>query len=440
MKESILLQIIIVCSVQIKIIMYFNKITNKNPLSDVGFIYFFLIFAYIFFPGIGILLAAHGDEFFKIALGNPSLEELYKHQWRQILFFLLSFFGFSIVRNKKYKEKIDELDSKKNKLRNTNTVVNVIFAAIFIFLVLLELLSSPVENYYEGYTRYDNLNFIVRRLLSIIINVKFGFYAIVLVIMFQNYIRFKARIIIFTVIICVFEILYSYGSRIEAFKILLMICCLYSIYVSGVKLSKIVIILFYLLFIFSIVEIARSAMINETDLLSYLIEVGVKPAEEFGALFFTGFKLYELRLNNAFPEINPLMFFYDFLAVMPFINIDEINPMVWYARNFYPNAVVPPFTLGPIAISAIYGGEIDLSVRGFILGLIIGLVSNWHSRNLKSWVVTSVYVYFYSTVVMLLKYDIFWFTSVFIKLIIPSIITIYIIDLIFYKLRHKAIY
>ena len=299
----------------------------------------------------------------------------------------------------------------------------------------MELLSSPVENYYEGYTRYDHLNFIVRRILSVVINLKFGFYAIVLVILFQNYAKYKSTIVIFTITVCLFEILYSYGSRIESFKILLMICCLYSIYVSSIKIFKIVFILFALLFIFSIVELARSATINESDFLSYLIEVGAKPAEEFGALFFTGFKLYELKLNNALPEINPLMFFYDLIAIIPFINIDEINPMVWYAKNFYPNAVVPPFTLGPIAVSAIYGGEIDLSVRGFILGLIIAFISNWYKRNLKSWIVASVYVYFYSTVVMLLKYDVFWFASVFVKLLIPSIFIIYFIDLTIDKLR-----
>lgn len=432
MKENLIFQIILICIIQIEIILYFNKITNRNPLSDVGFIYFFLLFSYIFFPGIGIILAANGDEFFKIALGNPSLEELYKHQWRQIVFYILSFIGFLIIRSKiKFKGK----EGKVNRLKNKNTTVKVIVAAIIIFIILLELLSAPVDNYYEGYTRYDHLNYIARRILSVVINLKFGFYAIALVIFFQNYTRYKSSILIFTTIICLFEILYSYGSRIESFKILLMVSCLYSVYVRKIKIMKIVMILFALLIIFSMVELVRSAMINDSDFITYLIEVGAKPAEEFGALFFTGFKLYELRVNNGLPETNPLMFLYDLLAIIPFANFDEVNPIVWYARNFYPNAVVPPFTLGPIAVSAIYGGEIDLGVRGFILGLIIASISNWYNRNLKSWIVASIYVYFYSTVVMLLKYDVFWFASVFVKLLVPSILVIYFIDLTLDKLR-----
>ena len=30
------------------------------------------------------------------------------------------------------------------------------------------------------------------------------------------------------------------------------------------------------------------------------------------------------------------------------------------------------------------------------IGLIIAFISNWYKRNLKSWIVASVYVYFYS--------------------------------------------
>ena len=135
MKEGILFQIFLICVMQLSVIIYFNKITNSNPLSDVGFIYFFLIFSYILFPGIGIFLAATGDEFFKIALGNPSLEELYKHQWRQIVFYVLSFFGFFIIRNKNI---VKEKGGGYNKLKNTNTIVKIILTTIIFFIFTMQ--------------------------------------------------------------------------------------------------------------------------------------------------------------------------------------------------------------------------------------------------------------------------------------------------------------
>ena len=79
--------------------------------------------------------------------------------------------------------------------------------------------------------------------------------------------------------------------------------------------------------------------------------------------------------------------------------------------------------------------SIPIFVVSFILGLIFASISNWYNRNLKSWIVASIYVYFYSTVVMLLKYDVFWFASVFVKLLVPSILVIYFIDLTLDKLR-----
>lgn len=425
-------QIFLICFFQILLIGYFNKISNNNPLSDVGFIYFTLLFSYIFFPGIGIILAAIGDDFFQIALGDPSLEELYEHQWRQIIFYISSIAGYLIFRDK---FTFTNNFVKVNKLKNPHAIIIFIFVMIVLFIVVLGLLSSTVENYYEGYTRYDHLNYVARRILSIVINLKFGFYAIALVIFYQNYTRYRFAMVLFSLFICTFEIFYSYGSRIEAFKILLMLCCLYSVYVSKINILKIVLILIALMSIFSLVEIVRSSMINESDFLTYIYEVGVKPAQEFGSLYFTGFKLYELRTSNALPSSNPLMFIYDFISIIPFVNFDEINPMVWYAKNFYPDAIVPPFTLGPIAISAIYGGEIDLIIRGFILASIISLISNWFNKNYKSWVAATIYVYFYSTVVMLLKYDIFWFSSTLVKLLFPSIFIIYFLDLILEKFR-----
>ena len=429
---NIALQITLVLSVQLLLMIYFNRVSNKNPLSDVGFIYFCLLFSYIIFPGIGIIFIAIGDNFFAIPLGNPTLEEICQHQWRQIMFYASSIVGYLIFRKGiSLKNKI----VKEYKLKNPDVVLIILVTLVIIFIGLLALLSSSVETYYEAYTRYDHLNYVARRMLSIVINLKFGFYAIVLVIFFHNYSRHRLGLYLFSLFICVFEILYSYGSRIEAFKILLMLSCLYSVYISKINLKKIILILFALMSIFSAIEIYRSALLNESDILTYVYEFGVKPAQEFGALFFTGFKLYELRINNAMPSTNPLMFIYDFLSVIPFVNFDEINPIVWYAKNFYPDATVPPFTLGPIAVSAIYGGEIDLVIRGFILASMIALISNWFDRNRGSWVAATIYVYFYSTVVMLLKYDIFWFASTLFKLLFPSILVVYFLEKILENIK-----
>ena len=56
--------------------------------------------------------------------------------------------------------------------------------------------------------------------------------------------------------------------------------------------------------------------------------------------------------------------------------------MVWYAKNYFPNSTVAPFTLGPIADSAIWGGEIDLFFRGLINGILFALLIKWFIKNI----------------------------------------------------------
>ena len=60
------------------------------------------------------------------------------------------------------------------------------------------------------------------------------------------------------------------------------------------------------------------------------------------------------------------MFFHEFVAVTPFLDHTIYDPQYWYARNYYPDAVVPPQTMGVLAESAIWGGEVDLLVRSII--------------------------------------------------------------------------
>jgi len=98
--------------------------------------------------------------------------------------------------------------------------------------------------------------------------------------------------------------------------------------------------------------------------------------------------------------------------------------MYWYADNYFPNAVVPPFTMGPIALSALWGGEIGLFIQGVLNGILFAYLMRWFARDGARWRVMTIYVFCYSSCIMCLKYSIFWHLVPLEKIILPLVVIV----------------
>ncbi len=148
------------------------------------------------------------------------------------------------------------------------------------------------------------------------------------------------------------------------------------------------------------------------------------PASEFGAVYFTGFHLYTERAAGSLPPREWPMLFSELVAIVPFIDHERWNPQYWYARNYFPNAVVPPETIGPIAESALWGGELDLLLRGLVNGVFFAFVTRWFLRREGRWWAMSIYAYSYATCIMTLKYSVFYLTVLLAKVLIPTLLVV----------------
>jgi hypothetical protein len=131
------------------------------------------------------------------------------------------------------------------------------------------------------------------------------------------------------------------------------------------------------------------------------------------------------------------MFFNDLISLVTFGDFVDWNPMNWYAKNYYPDSIVPPFTLGPISDSAIWGGEIDLFIRGLLNGIFFALIVRWFIRCHNRWWGATIYAYFYATCIMTLKYSIFFHFNPLVKNIIPAMLVIIFTRLIVKSLNKE---
>jgi hypothetical protein len=98
--------------------------------------------------------------------------------------------------------------------------------------------------------------------------------------------------------------------------------------------------------------------------------------------------------------------------------------MHWYFVNYYPDALVAPYTLGPIADSALWGGEFDLFLRGIINGLFFACIVRWFIKFKNNWWSLAIYTFLCATSIMTIKYSIFYSLSPILKTIIPMFLII----------------
>jgi hypothetical protein len=118
------------------------------------------------------------------------------------------------------------------------------------------------------------------------------------------------------------------------------------------------------------------------------------------------------------------MFFNDFISLFTWGDFARYNPMDWYARNYYPQADVPPFTVGPIADSAIWGGEADLLVRSLINGVFFAYIARWFVRYGDRWWGLTVYIYCCATCILVVKYSVFLHLNLIEKNLIPVLVLV----------------
>lgn len=394
---------------------------GSGIIGDLGFIYVSFVVAYTVLPAYGFLVLNFvfplGFDGLNFSILNPRPEALGVHMWRHSLFLVAVMFGYLLVRGR------DSLECSRMDFVGGGRLSIVMGVVIVVVsMVAISLLSAPVEDYYGHYTRFDSLPDSLRNLAYLFMLVKVGGYYFLLACLFNEYERCKWVVVLVVLGIVVYEVYYSFGSRIEALSILLAAVCLYHHFVRSIGFARGALYFGLLGVVFTLVELVRHV---DFDLSAAALEFssrGVKVAQEFGAVFYTSFHLYSERDRGGMPDSDWMMLFGDVINIIPFVDHTINNSQYWYAGIYFPDSVVPPQTMGPIAESAIWGGEGDLFLRGLLNGLVYGWFARWAIPRLNYIFVAVVYVYIYATCVMALKYSFLHQFSQMFKYLLPVVI------------------
>jgi hypothetical protein len=411
-----------------------SKIDN-GLFGELGFVYLSLAVAYTVLPAFILFMIDFGDSLgwlrFSSLLSSPT--DVARHLWRHNIFIFGVAFGYLIFRGKQ-KAAMVPLPTKTTTGRGE--VIVFIMGALLLSITGITILSAPVSSYIDHYTRFDHLSWLTLRIVYILLILKTGSYFILMYYLFCKYHKYKYLILFVIPAICIYEISYSYGSRIEALSILLAALGLYQYLVKPIKWRNGIISLAIIAALFTIIEYARSESYNGTP-ADNIDSTMILPAAEFGAVFFSGFHLYSERNNHALPDHQWQMFFSDIISLIPFFDHTKWNPQYWYARNYFPDAIVPPETLGPIADSAVWGGEYDLLLRSFINGGFFALIAKLFVCSKSKWWKHVTYIYVYSTCILTLKYSIFYCLTLLFSNLLPALILIGIANKIIPSYKYR---
>lgn len=404
-------------------LIFFYILKNKlgeNIFVEIGFLNVAFLLIYTIFPAFLIIGGMLLDDNPLTSL-LPDNFEAGKHFWRHFILASGIVIGFLFFRGntgiKIYKP-----------IKNVNNHNLILLFCIFIIIFsnfMFLTFSAPVETYYENYTRFDHLPTPLRMLISIFIRLNWGLYSLIFLFLFLNYEKYKKVIPYIVIVLIALDIFISKGSRIQSLLTIVGIFCLYNIYVNKINFSKIILSGISIVFIFTLIAALRidQGGIEALDFASFILNL----SGELGSVYYTGFHLYEQRSLDILPYAPWQMFFYDFWAVTPFLDVTSWAPINWYHLNYFPDALVPPMTLGPIANSALWGGEFDLFFRGILCGMFYALMTRMFLSNRDNWIITAIYVFCFSTTIYIMKYSIFYHMQLIIKTLLPVIFLCWII-------------
>ena len=393
-------------------IKYLVFISNKNLTSDIGFLYSVYILAYCILPSILFIYLDYdfpkNFDNLNFAISNPKPDQIGIHLWRFCIFFVGFIIGYLFII-KKYLQ-INYIDNNINHKK----LLIVLSLILILSISIISILLPPADTYIENYTRLLNLDIVSTKILNFLLLLKKSLYIYVIFLLFVVFKDKKYLLLFFIAPIVFYEFYYSMGARIESFSIILLCIIFYSNIYYKIKLRYGLIIFLLLLLFFMIFAFFRESSFD-INLLQDLASSFFSFTMELGGVFYPSFHLYSLSLSNQIPDRNILMFFNDLFLIIPGIDHIKYNSQFWYAGHFFPSFDIPPLTLGPIADSAIWGGEFDLFFRAIFNGIIFGFISNLLANSQSSYRLMT-YAFFYSTCILSLKYSVYFQIVLYIKI------------------------
>ncbi|WKW12475.1 hypothetical protein Strain138_001768 [Pseudogemmatithrix spongiicola] len=396
-----------------------HRRVGDGLVGDLAFVYLGFLVLYTVVPGVVVFYGLSSDIAGALEQLLPSAAETGRQLWRQVLFGAMFAVAYLAARGTAQLPTVAVADPGWRRPRTILVAGALVFACLFALIAF----SAPVESYYEHYTRYDHLGWTTRKFVSLSLRLSFGLYCALLTFLYLDARRWSRFIPFVVLALAAFEIGYSRGARIQGLIVLLMAMVLHHLTRRRITMRQLAVAGGLAVAAFTAIELVR-LLTDVSDARDRLLEGGLGPPAEFLAVFLPSLHLYAERAAGTLPAAPWPMFFFDFIALFTWGDFTKYMPMYWYAETYFPFLDVPPFTIGPVAESALWGGEWDIAVRGLLNGLFFAWIVRAFLRFRDRWWALGVYAYCYATCALALKYSIFVNVQLVEKNLVPAFLLV----------------
>jgi hypothetical protein len=392
-----------------------------NPLDEIGFIYLGFATLYTILPAVKFVAlrmeVPAGFAGLTFATLDWTPRGMGAHFWRHVLLVVSVAAGYLVCRGRPVQKRrqIFRLDPARERS------IWVLVAVVASCIGAITMITGTVGSYLEHYTRLESLSWLTLRIVYVLLAVKTGSYFVLLTWMFGRYEKYRVRLPLMLLAVCAYEVVYSHGSRIVAFFVIVSYIILYNLQVRAIRLRRAAAVLAVLGFALISVETVRLAAEGSLK-EAYGMTFAASRASEFDAVYATGYHLYSDRVNGRLPERPPLMAVYELVALVPFADHTRNHPVYWYAREYFPEAAVPPATMGIVAMSALSGGEAGLLLQGLLNGALFAGIVRWYGRRRDAWWALAIYVFLCANSVMILKYSLLFPLDPLVQVLVPALL------------------
>ena len=395
-----------------------NKIKPRcENFLDPTYIFSIFLLLYIISPGLILLFSL--EAYTPIGWIGLNEKDLIVHYYRMILFFISVIFFVSIGKNYNNKKK-----QHKVSVKNEDFILNILIILYLICLYIIEYFAKPIDNYYEFYVRHEHLSGIPK---LIVLAAKRLYWGLSPFLLYYFALKFKVKIykyVIIVVFLCLIDLVYSHGSRINT--LLMVIQAFLSMRFinnqeSKISFAKILICSIFAGLLMLLVEEFRltKSEVNVDEKVSMILSM---PGELI-ALYFPSIHINELvNTNNS---ISKTLFIEEIFKIIPFAGMGEQNLMYWYWKNFHPDSIVAPYTMGVLANAALLG-DIWLIIECFFIAICLIFIDNLVRNDGILQKITG--IYFISISVLVMKYGVIAYIDQYIKNLFPLILIIIVLN------------
>ncbi len=419
-----------------------TRVTTRRdgylPFVDIGMFTIGVTTLYVIYPGIMFIisnseLSVLSDA--RLYAYEPSPQNLSRVLWWGFYYIASLIIGYCYFRRKSsFVSDIPVLLPRRPEM----LAIVLMFLALKLYIILVQIFFGvDLKPSYSDLDAFTNgLPLIVQQFTTKIM----GFQSvidvcIILILVSKFHINAYRYLLIAWISLVLIDTLITLGSRSGVAILLMAWFIAHQRLRANLNYVKILIISILFLIVILTYGIHREG-VTGVDTFKLIFTM----SNEFQSLFTTTFDLISRREAGFLPSMPWEYYFADFLRIIPqqLLPFDKIDQSEWYLELLGLRGTGQGYMFGVLSEGAVGFGVYEITARGLVLGMILGIFHNWYHKNRSNYWATVLYVWSFTVVYYTYRAGTFYILTFYLTFFLPTFVMIKILKYVLKLASNKT--